>query len=478
MQTRAGALRSQDLAKLAAIGKPPQLPAQASAVPSPEKSTPIIQKPHPEHAKSKPGTHKKEKKDKEKSQNHHTVFSPYPHNAPATAPALPPGYHPTVHVAGSGRLDWTFVVNTSSLDPGPSALTAGYNSAAGSYELYVPPGYNPRQAYPLILQVNTAPRSDGWGHWQKTCQSRRVLFAGVHNAGNEVPMPLRARVVLDVLDDVRRRFHVDVDRTYITGCSGAGHAACSIGQALPELFGGIIPICGAWNLRVEHMSRQRVAERLSIAVLTGAMDFNGPELVREFYPILREQGVRSLLRVYPGMGHGYPTPAQLDQIFQWVEAGLSQRRLVAALFPASRLVGAASPDQWSLAVVEEAGRRLELPGGEASGLFELQAVVDRWAGLPAAELAQKLLNDFDAHSPVPWKQIARTERMNFRYLQAKMFDGIVNSPPPPNFPVPRINLLVIAIDLWQEIHDLAPADSAIAREASNRLTELHREAGR
>jgi hypothetical protein len=406
------------------------------------------------------------------------AFDPYPHGHRPHPPALPPGYHPNVRVAAPGRLDWTFVASKWSLDPGPTALTAGYDSTRQSYELYVPPGYNPRQPWPMILHLTTGPRSDGWIHWQKICQRHRVILAGVHNAGNDVPLEARARIALDVFDDARRRFHIDPDRTYVTGMSGAGHAATCIAFALPELFGGHVAICGTWNLRAEQMLRQRVSERLSVAVLTGATDFNRPELEREFSPILRTEHVRSQLWVYPGIGHAWPNGAQLEQVFQWLEGGLAQRRVSGALFPASRLAGAPSPDEWSTAVLLEAGQRLEIPGGEASGLFELQAVVDRWQGLPAAEIAKKLLAEFDASSPVPWKEIYKAERVQFRLLQARTFDGIVNASPPPNYPVPHINLVMIAIALWQEIHDLAPANSPASQEASGRLGVLRKQAGR
>jgi predicted esterase len=422
-------------------------------------------------------THNQARASKTADQARKTSFYSHPGRPEPHGPTLPPGYHPDVRVVAPGRLDWTFVVSRQSLDPAPTARTTGYDATRQSYELYVPPGPSPRPAYALILHVPSGPRSDGWLHWQQVCQRHRVILAGVHQAGNDVALEARARTVLDVLDDVRRRFPIDPDRTYITGMSGGGHAASSIAYALPELFGGHIPICGTWNLRVEAMLRHRVSERLSVAVLTGATDFNRPELEREFFPILRAQHIRAQLWVYPGMGHAYPNAAQLDQVFQWVEAGLPQRRLAGALFPASRLVGAATPDEWSTAVLLEAGQRLELSGGEASGLFLLQGVIDRWPGLPAAEAAQKLLDEFDASSPVPWKEIYLAERMHFRYLQARTFDGIVNSTPPPNYPVPRINLLQIAFALWQEVHDLAPADSSIAQEAGARLAVLHQQTG-
>jgi hypothetical protein len=397
--------------------------------------------------------------------------------APPKHQPITPGYHPEVRVLAPGRLDWSFVVSDQTLDPAALAATAGYISTRQSYEFYSPPPRGPLQRLPLILSVATGPRSTAWANFERTCLDHRVLFAGVHGAGNDVPMAWRARVVLDVLDDVRRRFPVDPDRTYIVGVSGAGHAAESIAHAVPELFGGVMAICGAWNLRLEPVCRLRVAERLSEAIITGGTDFNRPELEREFFPILRHEKIRSQLWVYPAMGHGCPGPAQLEQTFQWLEAGLPQRRLAGLVFPASRLIGAPGPAEWSAAVLVEAGRRLAMPGAEESGLFLLQGVVNRWPGLPAADAAAALLMEFDKASPIPWKDVYNAERLRFRYLQAKEFDGIVDSAPPPNYPVPRANLLNIAVALWQDIKTLAPPDTPVANEATARLAALHKALG-
>lgn len=397
---------------------------------------------------------------------------------PRVSPGLPAGYHPVVRVQAPGRLDWNFVVNTQSLDPTAALQMPGYSSTAQTYELYIPPQRRLQQPLGMILHVSCAQTSDGWVYFQKICQRHGFVLAGVHGAGNAVPTAMRTRIVLDVLDDVRRRLHIDPDRTYITGGSGAGHEAGSIVHALPEYFGGVIGMCGAWNLRAEQMLRQRMSERISEAVVTGGSDFNRPELQYEFFPILRAQGIRAQLWVYPDMGHSVPNTTRLEQIFEWLEAGLPQRRLASALFPASRLAQGLSPQDWSTAVLLEACQRTEAPGSLISGLFELQEIVDRWQGLPAADMAQKLLAEFDASSAVPWKEIYRTERLEFRYLQAKMFDGTLSRPPMPGYTVPRINLLLIGIDLWQEILELAPTSSPVKHEAATRLAALHKEAGR
>jgi hypothetical protein len=404
------------------------------------------------------------------------LFNPYPLNPEPAIPKLATGHHPHVSVLAPGRLDWTFVASHQSLDREPTTQTADYDSTQQTYELYVPPNYEPGRFYPMIIHVTPGSHSDAWGIWQAVAQKYGVIIAGPHKAGNDVEMGQRCRIVLDVLDDVRRRFRIDPDRTYISGTSGGGNAASRIAFALPELFGGAIPIVGTWNLRLEPMVRRRVRERLSVAVLTGEKDFNRPEMEREFYPVLTAHQVRARLWVYPGIGHAVPNSRQLDEVFHWVEAGLPERRSLATLFPASRLVNPLTPAAWSTAEVLEAGERLKLPLGTTSGLFMLQEVVERWQGLPASSDAEKLLHEFDAHSSVPWQKIYRAELLRFRYLQATKFDGIINGPLPADYPVPRSNLIGIALYLWKEILDLAPADSTIASEAQARLAVLKKEA--
>jgi hypothetical protein len=401
-------------------------------------------------------------------------FNPYPSGPEPAIPELATGYQAHVSVLAPGRLDWTFVSNHRSLAEGPTSLCGDYDSKSQGYELYVPEDYDPEKSYPMMLYVSPG-HGGGWGVWRQVCEKYGVVMAGPHNAGNDVPMARRCRVVLDVLDDVRRRLHIDPDRTYISGMSGGGNACSRIAFALPELFGGNIAICGTWNLRVEPMVRRRMRERLSVAVVTGERDFNGPEMAREFYPDLVAHQVRTRLWLIPGMGHDIPNASKMDEVFQWVEAGLPERRQLAQAVPASRLVAPLSPEAWSRALLMEAGERLQMSPGTTSGLFMLQGIVERWPELPAAKIAEDALAEFDGHAKAHWDQVYRSELLRFRYLQARNFDGILNSPLPQGYPVPRRNLVFIGIDLWDEIHRLAPKNGQIAREAETRLAALKKE---
>src|SRR6266480_1716891 len=93
------------------------------------------------------------------------------------------------------------------------------------------------------------------GFTQTAPADRKV--AAPYGAGNSTPAGQRARIILDVLDDVRRQYAIDPDLTYLTGFSGGGRMACAIGFALPEYFGGVIPLCGTNTIGAPTYLRHR-----------------------------------------------------------------------------------------------------------------------------------------------------------------------------------------------------------------------------
>lgn len=255
-----------------------------------------------------------------------------------------PGYQPSVKISAETRLDWIFAVANQSPKQAPKGWIDGYDSTKQTYELFVPRGLDARKPAAAILFISPGEKAMGYASWQQACQELGVILAGPHAAGNDCPMQRRVRIVMDVLDDLRRKFNIDPDRTYIAGFSGGGRVACGIGFALPEYFGGVIPICAGGELREESWLRQRVIDRLSVAHLTGDGDFNRGEVERWRQPMLAEIGVRCKAWTFPKLGHGVPGGKSLVEVFRWLEEGLDTRRSLAKKYPASRMAEAASRD--------------------------------------------------------------------------------------------------------------------------------------
>ena len=199
---------------------------------------------------------------------------------------------PQMRVKDETRLDWTFAVSNRSLKDAPADWLKDYKSTDQRYALYLPP-HKSNDAIPLVIFVPAGPTPIAWAFWKSFFQQRGIAYAEPYKAGNKCPGIQRTRIVLDVLDDVRRRANIDTDRTYIGGYSGGGRVACAIAFALPECFGGVIPACAGGDLRPESWLRQRAKDRLSVALLTGETDFNRAEVERYRTPLLENLGIRS-----------------------------------------------------------------------------------------------------------------------------------------------------------------------------------------
>ena len=309
-----------------------------------------------------------------------------------SSPAAPPtGFQTEVKVERPTRLDWEFVAAGFGKDA--ARLPTSYYSTRQRYQLFVPRVYNDKKSWPLIVFVSPGDAPLGWRYWQKVCEDHNLLFCAAYAAGNNCPAGARVRIVLDMFDQVRRTYRIDPDQTYLTGFSGGGRVACAVAFALPEYCGGVIPVCGTNPLNKLDYLRHRVQDRLSVAFVTGATDFNRAENEKFQFPLLRDLGVRARLWVVPKMGHAVPSAAVLEEVRQWLDADLSRRRADATKRPAL-----ACPPEDSLTPARLAARLLEAAESALKeddrtwhGVTLLQGIVARWPRTESAQKAKKLL---------------------------------------------------------------------------------------
>lgn len=384
------------------------------------------------------------------------------------------GHQPRVSVGAPTRLDWVFALANQSPAQPPADWLKGYDSTAQKYELYAPRTVNPTKPTGLILFVSAGNDPAGLSQWRTVCDAAGMLFASPYGAGNNTQGPERTRIVLDVLDDVRRRFAIDPDRTYLGGFSGGARVACRIAFALPEYFGGVVPVCAAESLREESWLRQRVTDRLSAALITGETDFNRGEIERFRGPLLTDVGVRTKVWMVPKLGHGLPSAAVLTEALRWLEEGVPQRRRLAAQWPAMRTTAEpATREAWSQALLDEAKRRLTSPATLYSGLSQLQGVVVRWQDLPAAAEANEILGKYEAEVERPWEADDLAEQRRFLLAEARGLTAYATGPLPQQYEKQRAGMAGAALERWQVLLADDP-DSPAGREATTRIRELRK----
>ncbi len=402
------------------------------------------------------------------------------------------GYQKEVTVRQATRLDWIFAMSNQSLAEAPADWLEGYDSTQQRYQLYVPttakaarktgakPIAKPKPGkvavsagLPLIVFISAGEQPAGWDSLQALCEQQGIAFASPYDAGNNTQMPRRVRIVLDVLDDVRQRYSIDPDRTYLAGFSGGGRTACGIAFALPELFGGVIPVCAGGDLREETWLKHRVMDRLSVAMITGTGDFNRSEVSRFRGPMLTEMGVRTQVTVVNQLGHGIPDSKIFAQVYDWLEAGVADRRKLAVSKPASRIGGELAPtrQQWARLLFEEGESQLKNPKTLYTGLMTLQGTMQRWPDLPEAEEAKKILLDYEAKAQHPWETDDIAEQRKFLIARARALSDYATGDLPEQYAKQRAAMLEAAINLWTMILEDGQDAKAVA-DGEKRLPEL------
>ena len=395
------------------------------------------------------------------------------------ARAAEPPYRKAVTVTGPTRLDWTFALATQSLVDAPADWLPGYDSTQQRYELYVPPKLkDPKLGHPIVLFISPSDEPAGWNQLEALCKQRGILFASPYGAGNNTPGPRRVRIVLDVLDEIRRTHPIDPDRTYLAGFSGGGRVACAIAFSLPELFGGVLPICAGGELREEPWLRHLAIDRLSLAFVTGTTDFNRSEVSRYCGPMLEEMGFRTQVTIVPNLGHSIPNGQSLSRALQWLDEAAAGRRELAVKHPASRIAGDQAPSRDELAklLLAEGQSRIQDPATTYSGLMQLQGVTNRWPDLPAATEAKQILLDYDSRPEKPWEADDIAEQRQFLIARARSIDAYGSGELPEQYEKQRPSMLKAAISLWGQVRADGQDKDATA-EAQLRIPLLTKRLG-
>lgn len=204
----------------------------------------------------------------------------------------------------------------------------------------IPPAYDPSRPWPLMISLHgTRGRAKHALAFAASFLAERadeMIVAAPQGAWNgpfnihdelETDQPVR------VLRALRRRYHIDSNRVFLTGYSKGGHRACSASVMFADQFAGSLPLAGSMvlpqgqGLFPQFLPNLRY---LPMLMVWGALDTKGPSgresttggiagINRLFAEAVRQSDLRVTAFEYPDRGHGGILPpadelaALLDQ---------------------------------------------------------------------------------------------------------------------------------------------------------------------
>lgn len=236
-------------------------------------------------------------------------------------------------LAGPGR-----ALAQATLPSGPQVLTfySDVDDTEQPYAVYIPERYDPSKRYPLVVSLHGAGsnhrlnlkrvfgKSNAPGETDVEAsryfpewKPQDYIVAAPYARGTMGYQGVAEKDVLDVLADVKRRFSIDEDRTYLTGLSMGGGGTLWIGLTRPDLWAAIAPVCPAPPEGTEVFAPN--ALNLPIHIHQGGADpAVKPEGVRAWVQRLKDLGTPVGYTEYPGVLHDSWVNAYADgQIFDW-----------------------------------------------------------------------------------------------------------------------------------------------------------------
>jgi predicted esterase len=367
-------------------------------------------------------------------------------------PDIVAGFNPFVRLMYLPRLE-----SAQALPLESQLDTFKHDPAFTGYRLWVPQLYRHATPAPLILWVSSQSVPEEFTAWDGVVAKYGILFAAVLEGGNDVSAAKRMRLTVEVFEDLRRRMNIDPDRIYLAGFSEGAKTASDFAHTWPEFVGGALAIGGSSGIRQEPWVRERIKERLSLAMITGEND-PARLLMETRFKNLRDAGMRTRLWTVPRMGHGMPPTVLLEQAYLWLESGVPERQFLAIKYPTSKIVAGVvpSPEEWAAGLVEEAKIRMREEKTKESGLLLLEGVMARWKTTEAAKVADKLLDGSKS------KEIWLRRQREHYHREAQALDALR-----------RAENQAEVIALWELVEKLG-ADTPEGRQATKRLGELRK----
>lgn len=189
------------------------------------------------------------------------------------------------------------------------------------YRLQLPPEYHNHRAYPVLIvlpNVKEEPK-DGMAPWAAlAARHGYVLVAPKWADLLQASYQFTSKehdAVLTVLRDVRRRVNVDSERVFLAGFDQGGTLAYDLGMSHPDLFAGVVTICGRPS-KIMNTYKYN-AQYLPFYVIDGQYSPDNTGDNRTLFEFWVQRGFPSVYVEYSGRGLEFFS-GELPTIFDWM----------------------------------------------------------------------------------------------------------------------------------------------------------------
>jgi predicted esterase len=183
----------------------------------------------------------------------------------------------------------------------------------------LPDGYDPAEPAPLIVALHGRGTNgqDIARAWEEIARQRGAILVAP-DALRPYASGYQWRfvdesvwLVTHTIDSMIERYAVDESRIMLTGFSQGAYVAMIAGLRQPERYCGLALVSGFYDPEDWAMPPLSQDNPLKVQFLTGSEDRSAPSY-RQAVKVFKAAGWEAKLRIYPGVGHVFPTQDMSD----------------------------------------------------------------------------------------------------------------------------------------------------------------------
>jgi tetratricopeptide (TPR) repeat protein len=183
-----------------------------------------------------------------------------------------------------------------------------------TYALYLPAGYTPERAWPILYVMD--PRSRGAlaaERFRPGAEAFGYILASSNSSMSDGPMEPNLKAMQAMWADTHSRFTIDDRRVYAAGFSGTVRASIVLARSAPGSFAGIAGAGAGWPF--DQPPRQ--GDSFVFFGMVGDKDFNYYEMM-DLEPKLAAAGVGHHIEVFDGV-HQWPPAEIATRALAWLD---------------------------------------------------------------------------------------------------------------------------------------------------------------
>lgn len=187
------------------------------------------------------------------------------------------------------------------------------------FEIYTPKDYNPDTPAGVFVFISPSQIAEIPQDLKRVFDKDNLIWISVAKSGNGRGALSRVVETLASISYAQREYKLDTNRYYLGGFSGGGRVASITAMFYPEVFNGMVYICGVDSLSAEPNAMVDQMKPNRFVFLTGTEDFNRRETQKAFAEYKKEGFEHIKLMISPAMGHRMPDPSRFDDAIQFLD---------------------------------------------------------------------------------------------------------------------------------------------------------------